>query len=498
MSAKFLSIDIGTGSVRSAILNSEGKILSLCQLEQPTETPHPGWAQQPPARWWKLLKKTIPESIKKAKLRPGEIKAIAVCGQMHAPCAIDKSGKLISERVQLWCDKRCQVQVNKYKEKVGEELGLKIAANPLTSAWVAFKIRWVKENEPQVYRNACKFVVPKDFINFKLTGKLVIDPSEASMGYTYDWKKDNWSQKLADRVGIDYAKLPDVYPSDEIIGEVSSKAAKETGLKAGTPVVTGGGDFPVALLGVGVVEEGLGCDVTGTSMIMSLHSDEPIRHRLIQNLRAAVDGWIPFAILDFGGVAMKWARGLLGRKRFDKKNLVPYGEIIRRAGKVPPGSDGLFFYPYLTGERFGPNARSMGAFWGMLPAHTLAHFFRAVMEGTALASKMNLEIMESCGIRPEKMHCIGGGARNDLWQQIKADIYGVPLSQPVNPEGGLLGNMLLAASGIGLFKNIKKAAKELVKIKKTYRPDKKTRKIYQQAQKDFERFYDAIMPYWQG
>jgi xylulokinase len=309
----------------------------------------------------------------------------------------------------------------------------------------------------------------------------------------WDCEKDAYSQELADAVDVDLAKFAPVRASHEVIGTVTRAAAQLTGLREGTPVVAGGGDFPVSMLGFGIVGEGVTADVTGTSTLLAAHSRKPLVDPAIQNLRHVVDGWIPFTILDCGGLSMKWCKDLVsaisGRE-------VSYDELIETASQAPPGSDGLLFYPYMLGERRPENTTARGGYFGLSLSHSAPHFVRAVMEGVALAMSKDVAIFRERGLDVKRILSVGGGTRNALWNQIKANVTRTPLELSDEPEAGLKGAALLAAAGVGLIDDPGLVARERSAATRTVQPDPDTFEVYGAAQREFIRVYDHTLGFW--
>jgi xylulokinase len=298
---------------------------------------------------------------------------------------------------------------------------------------------------------------------------------------------------LAVAVGVDLGRFAPVFPSHHVIGTVTEEAARQTGLLPGTPVVAGGGDFPVSMLGFGVVGQGIAADVSGTSTLFALHSPRPLIHPAVYNLRHVVDGWIPFSLLDCGGLSVTWAKDLIGSARGGD---LSFEALIELASGAPVGSDGLLFYPYLLGERRPENTQARGAFFGITLQHTAAHFARAVMEGVALGMGKDVTLFRSLGIGVERIFCVGGGARNHLLNQIKADVVGVPLELADEPEAGLKGAALLAAAGAGLIADPGQVACERRLATKTIPPRPENVGLYQTALARFLRAYDHMLG-WQ-
>ena len=343
-----IAIDIGTQSTRASVINQDGTILLIEQIMHDLVRPFPNWAQQNPDSWWNETCHAIKEVLKKTNVNLSAIAVVATCGQMHGPVGIDEDGNTTTPWVQLWCDKRCDEQCQDLLAKNDQNELQKISGNLVYPSWQGIKVRWHKEHETDSYNRTRWFLVPKDFINYRLTGVAATDPSEASCSYLYDWHTDHYSQELADIVGVDLKKFAPIYRSQDVIGEVTEEAAGQTGLPIGIPVVAGGGDFPVSMLGFGIVGEGVTADVTGTSTLVAAHTAKPLLNPVIQNCRHVVDGWIPFTILDCGGLSMKWCKDLVSSLNGKE---VSYNDLINLAVKAPAGSDGLLLSPFMLGER---------------------------------------------------------------------------------------------------------------------------------------------------
>jgi xylulokinase len=488
-----IAIDIGTQSSRAAVVRQDGRILGIHQIKHMIESPHPGWAQQEPESWWKETCQALKAVLKKTGVSRESIAAISVCGQMHGPVGIDDSGTVTTPRVQLWCDKRCSEQCENIRKHSNEADLRRLSGNSILPSWTGIKVRWHKDHEPRVYDRTRWFLVPKDFINYRLTGVAAADPSEASCSFLWDCRTQEYSRKLADAVGVDIRKFAPVHRSHDVIGQVTEKAAGLTGIPAGTPVVAGGGDFPVSMLGFGIVGEGVTADVTGTSTLLAAHAGKPLLDPAIQNLRHVVEGWIPFTLLDCGGLSMKWCKDLvssmLGRE-------ASYKELIAMASRVPAGSEGLIFYPYMLGERRRENTASRGGYFGIGLNHSAPHFVRAVMEGVALAMGKDIGEFAKHGHKVRRLLSVGGGTRNELWNKIKASITGAPIELSEEPEAGLKGAALLGAAGVGLIDDIVQTAISRRAKTRTIYPDRKMMKQYREVQKEYVRIYEHMLGFW--
>ena len=360
-------------------------------------------------------------------------------------------------------------------------------------------MRWYKEHTPEAYERSRWFLVPKDFINYRLTGVAATDPSEASGSFLWDCRTDGYSEELARAVDVDLERFAPPSASHQVIGTVTGGAAIETGLAEGTPVVAGGGDFPVSMLGFGIVGQGMAADVTGTSTLFALHAAKPLVHPAVQNLRHVVDGWIPFTILDCGGLSMKWCKDLVSSARGEE---VPFDELISMAADLPDlpdlpkGTEGLYFYPYMLGERRRENTSARGGFFGIGLNHTAAHFVRAVMEGVALAMGRDVRLLGGLGVEVDRIRCVGGGSQNALWNQIKADVLQLPLEVSDEPEAGLKGAALLGAAGVGLVDDLAAAAGAR-QPGTVVQPQAGREKWSRESLDEFSRIYEHMLGFWQ-
>jgi xylulokinase len=481
-----LTIDVGTQSIRAAIVSQDGKIIHISQKLHEIHSPFDGWAQQSPDLWWRNCCEVVSSLWKESSVSPDSIAAVSACGQMHGPVGIDDKGELTTEYVQLWCDKRCTSQVSAILEQNDLQDLMRLTGNAPNTAWIGMKVKWEKENNRSLYDKTLYYLVPKDYINFKLTGVFATDHSESSASYIYDINKGGYSDKLARIVGVDIEKFPPIHKSFDIIGNVSGDSAALTGIPEETPVVAGGGDFPVSLLGFGIVGQGATADVTGTSSLLSIHSPEPVIEPALMNCRHVVDGWIAFSILDSGGLSMKWCKDLFGSVYKD----LSYDEMIEMARQAPPGCDGLIFQPYLTGERRIDNIKAKGSFVGLKPEHSASHMIRSVMEGVAFTMGKDASIFRGSGLAISELNSVGGGTRNSLWNEIKSSILGVPVNISDEPEAGIMGAALLGAYGAGLISDLEESAKKRKNISRTIQPDAKHTEQYILSLNEFKRIYD--------
>jgi len=485
-----LAIDVGTGSVRAALITCTGETLAFSAKEHDQIVPHFGWSEQKPLEWWEGTVACIRSVLQKVGRAAHRVAGVAACGQMHGTVLIDEDGQVVLDRVPLWNDKRTRQIVEEFLRSHAHEKLLEVTANPPTVAFPAFKLAWIKQHEPKAYEAARTLLMPKDYINFRLTGERAIDFSEATCSYLFDIRTRAWSRDVSDALELDIRKFPSLREAWDVLGVISKAAATATGLLEGTPVVVGAGDYPVTLLGSGVTQPGMGSDITGTSTLITLITEAPVLDPIITNVQAVSGSWGAFTILDAGGDAMRWARRAFHERQYS------YDQIVALAANAPAGAAGLLFLPYLNGERLGRKTNSRAQFVGLTSSHETGHLHRAVMEGVAFASRRNIEIVKERGNPLARMVAAGGGAKTRLWLEIKASIYGCPILTPANPECGVLGCAILAGVGAGLFQTIDDAVARLVQYEAEIEPNLAWSQRYEPMINLFNRIYQQSEEYW--
>jgi len=483
METYYLAVDIGTGSVRAALVDSRGAIVSLTAREHEQIVPRYGWSEQRPADWWQGAAGAIREVLDSIPNAAANVAAVCACGQMHGTVLIDADGQLTRETAPLWNDKRTLAQVAAFRADHSAASYLPLTANPATPAWPGFKLQWLKQYEPNAYERATTVFMPKDYINFRLTGERAWDWSDASTSFLMDPQTRTWSQPMLDALQLDGRKLPPIRSPQDILGTVTAEAAQATGLREGTPVLVGGADYPLSMLGSGVYAPGLGSDITGTSSIITVIADSPMLHPEVSNVATAEGLWGRFMLLDSGGDAMRWAR------RAFHENALSYDAVAQKAAEAPVGSEGLFFLPYLTGERLGEHSNSRAQFFGITAKQGTEHLHRAVLEGVAFGVRRHIDVIESAGVRMERMVAASGGAKAALWLEIKASMYRTPILVPAQLECGVMGCAILAATAHGQFARLGDAVTAFVQFEREVHPDPRASDTYDRMMPIFERLY---------
>jgi len=496
-----MGIDLGTSGVKVLVINQKGQIKAQHTEEYPLSTPRPNWAQQNPRDWWEATVKALQYVFRQEKIPAEKIAAIGLTGQMHGAVFLDKEKRVISPAI-LWCDQRTGQQCEQINRLVGKERILEITCNPVLTGFQAPKILWLRENFPDRYRRLRHILLPKDYLRYLLTDRMATDASDASGTSLFDVANRCWSEEILKKLEIPLDFLPAVYESPEISGYVSEKAARLTGLKAGTPVVAGAGDQAAGGVGNGIVQEGLASVTIGTSGVVFAHSTKVIKDpagRLHTFCHAVPGAWHLMGVMLSAGGALRWFRDtccqrekILARQR----NQDVYNILTRQASSVPIGCEGLLFLPYLTGERCpyaDPLAR--GVFFGLSLKHTHAHLTRAVMEGITFGLKDSLEIMKELKLPLGRvLRASGGGARSAFWCQMQADIFDSQIVRLVTQHGPCLGAAVLAGVGSGIFSDILTACRTLLKEKDRFTPDRKNVNLYSRVYQIYRGLYPGVKP----
>jgi len=500
--AIYLGIDVGTSATKALLCDHTGAVLAAASAEHPLYTPKPGWSEQHPRDWWKSTKAALAAVCKKAQVPPNQIDAIGLSGQMHGSVFVDKGGKAL-RRALLWNDQRTAEQCRQIESRAGGRAALiRMVNNPALTGYTAPKILWVRRHDPKTYERTYKILLPKDYIRLLLTGEFATEVSDASGTLLLDVKKRRWHKRLLERLGIDADLLPACCESVEVTGCVSRTAARQMGLRPGIPVVGGAGDQPAGAVGNGIVRAGIVSATLGTSGVVFAHSDAPVPNPdgLLQSFCHAVPGkWCVFGCMLSAGGSLQWLRNTLLAEqvakltRAGKDAGVLYPQMIAEASQAPAGCEGLFFLPYLTGERCpyaDPNAR--GAWVGLTVRHRKSHLIRAVLEGITYGMRDQIELMRQLGVKIRQVRAGGGGALSEFWRQLQADMYKVPVVTINTQEGAAYGVALLAAVACGAFGSVEEACRRAIEITHTCRPGRPASRVYDTMYGEYRRLYRSL------
>ncbi|MBK8022054.1 MAG: xylulokinase [Chloroflexi bacterium] len=481
-----LGLDISTTGAKALLIDDAGKVIASHTTPQPISTPQPLWSEQNPSDWWEGIVISIRAVL--AETNNPEIAAIGLTGQMHGMVLQDASGNVLRPAL-LWNDQRTQAQCDDMTAKVGFERLIQLTGNRALTGFTAPKVLWVRDNEPEIFARAAHLLLPKDYLRYKLTGEYVMDVSDASGTSLLDVANRRWSSEVAAALEIPESWLPRLAEGPEVTGVVSAAAAAETGLKAGTPVVGGGGDQAAGAVGVGAVEPGIIGLVVGTSGVVFAplpdYAYEP-QGRLHAFCHAVPGMWHFMGVMLSAAGSLQWYHDTLGHGQ-------SFDALLAPAADVPPGADGLLFLPYLTGERTPhPDPLARGAFVGLTVRHNQAHMTRAVLEGVAFGLKDSFRLIQENapgGVREVRVS--GGGAKSPIWRQILADVLGATLVTTNSTEGAAFGAALLAAVAAGVYPDVPTACRASIRTSDPVSPGA-ARDSYEGPYANYQALYPAL------
>jgi xylulokinase len=494
-----MGIDVGTTGTRAVIVRPDGHVVAAALADhQPMRMPQPGWAEQDPEDWWQAALGAVRKALEQAQLKGSDIVAVGLSGQMHGVVLMDKTHAVLRPSL-IWCDQRSQAQCDAITGKVGADRLIQLVSNPALTGFSAPKILWVRDHEPKIFERAAHFLLPKDFVRYRMTGEFATDVSDASGTLLFDVTHRRWSSEMLTALEIDSGILPRAYESPEFTGEVSRETALVTGLAAGTPVVAGAGDQAASAVGNGIVLPGLTSATLGTSGVIFTYTDKPKldpRGRIHTFCHAVPGKWHVMGVTQGAGLSLRWFKDLFGISESwyaRQAGIDVYDLIIREAENIPPGSDGLLFLPYLMGERTPHlDAQARGMWFGLTAAHTRGHLIRAILEGVAFSLRDSLEIFKELGIPVEEIRSSGGGSRNFTWREIQADIFGKELVILRESEGSAYGAAMLAGVGAKIYSSVEDSARQAIQVRERMTPKTKHVEIYDRQYEVYRNLYPAV------
>lgn len=486
----FMGIDISTTSAKALIVDTQGKVLAIGSTPQPISQPKPLWSEQHPSDWWDGVVNSIKQALTVANLKGSDIGAIGLTGQMHGLVMLDSAGRVLRPAI-LWNDQRTQAQCDWMTEKIGFHRLIQLTGNRALTGFTAPKILWVCDNEPDIYAQCAHILLPKDYIRYQLTGEYAMDMSDAAGTSLLNVEKRAWSTDVLSALDIPAQWLPPVYEGTAVTGQITAQIAELTGLRAGTPVMAGGGDQAAGAVGMGAVEPNIIGLTVGTSGVvfapLGQYAYEP-DGRLHAFCHAVPDMWHFMGVMLSAAGSLQWYRDTLAGH-------ISFPNLLAEAENAPAGCDGLFFLPYLTGERTPhPDPLARGGFIGLTSRHTRAHMTRAVLEGVAYGLKDGFSLIANAGLPSDfTVRMSGGGTQSQLWQQIIADILGASLVNVNTPEAGAFGAALLAMVGQGIYADVAEACRQTIHTGTVVHPsDQRTR--YADDYLTYTALYPALKP----
>ncbi|HUS68565.1 MAG TPA: xylulokinase [Kofleriaceae bacterium] len=485
-----LGIDLGTTGARALVVTAgDGRVVASAGAEFPLHAPRPRWAEQDPEDWWRAAVAAARAALATARAAgPVEVAGIGLSGQMHGVVLLDDAGAVVHPAL-LWSDGRTDAECRAITETVGAERLLDLVGNPALTGFSAPKLLWLRAHAPDAFARARTFLLPKDYLRYRLTGSYASEVSDASGTLLFDVARRRWSDDVLAALRLDRALLPDVHESTAVTGHLLATVADELELAPGTPVVGGGGDQAAGAVGAGVVRPGMVSATIGSSGVVFAQVERPARDARVHGFCHAVPGaWHIMGVTQAAGLSLRWLR----------EQIAPgdsYEALVREAEEAPPGSDGLVFAPYLMGERtphLDPHAR--GVFFGLTYTHRRAHLVRAVMEGVAYSLRDCLDVMTGLGLSVAEIRAAGGGAKSPLWRQILADVLEAEIATLDVTEGPAHGAALLAGVGTGAWSSVAEATGAALRVTSRVAPDRARAAVYRDGHATYRELYARLSP----
>jgi xylulokinase len=484
-----IGIDIGTSSTKTTIVDQDGKIVIWTDEEYRINSLQPGWAEQDPETWFSAVINTLQKAVEQSGIPVDHVAGIGLAGQMHGLVCVDKAGKPLRPAI-IWADHRSKMEVDELKNRIGIDHQAEWLGNPLATGFMLPSWLWLEKNEPAVISSTRFLLLPKDYIRFRLTGTFGAEPSDASSTLLFDPHTRNWSQPLLKEIQLSMDKLPTISGSAEIAGGLLPEIAAATGLLSGTPVIFGGSDVSLQALGQGITEPGTISCTIGTGGQLFAPMAQPVHDpqlRLHLFCHSVPNRWHLEAAILSAGLSLRWLRDNLWEGQ-------SYSSLVDPAQNVGAADQGLFFLPYLVGERtpvMDPDIRA--SFIGLGLEHRRAHLVRAVMEGVVFALRQGLELMGSLGVSIERLVATGGATNHPLWLQLQADIFNRPVYIATTSQTTGFGAAVLAGIGTGLYSDAQAVPFLSQQTKdEPVLPDPGSVKMYDRAYREYCRIYPAV------
>jgi xylulokinase len=484
-----LGIDVSTTGVKALLVAADGQVVGSANTEQPLYTPHPLWSEQDPADWWNGAIRSVRQVLADTGVNGSQVAAVGLTGQMHGLTLLDHTGQVLRPAI-LWNDGRTAAQCDEMRARLGKDRLVAITGNDALTGFTAPKILWVREHEPEVYARVAHILLPKDYVRYRLTGGFAVDCADGAGMILMDIKQRTWSSEVLEALHIPAEWLPQVFEGPQVTGAITAEAAQLTGLKAGTPVVGGGGDQAAGAVGVGAVQPGVVSLALGTSGVVFASTSAPFiepQGRLHAFCHAVPGRWHLMGVMLSAAGSLRWYRDTFHPSQ-------DYDSLLAPAAAIPAGCEGLLFLPYLTGERTPhPDPLARGAFVGLTIRHNEAHLVRAVLEGVAFGLRDSFELMKQAGQKEiRQVRVSGGGARSLLWRQILADVLGAELVTVNTTEGAAYGSALLAGVGAGLWPDVDSACQATVRLTGSTTPQPAEQAAYEKYYALYRQLYPAL------
>lgn len=485
-----IGIDTSTTATKAILLDRRGTVVGVGSSSYNYQAPHPLWSEQDPRLWWDATIAAVRQVMREQGVAADEVEAVGLTGQMHGSVLLDDEGEVVRPAI-LWNDQRTAAECDEIRRLVGPERLIEVTGNDALTGFTAPKLLWVRRHEPDNWAKVRHVLLPKDYVRFRLTDGFAVDVADGSGTILFDLAARTWSPEMLAALDLDPSFLPPTFEGPVVTGGVTKAAAEATGLRAGTPVVAGGGDQTANAVGVGAVSPGVVALSLGTSGVVFATTAGPsieARGRVHAFCHAVPGRWHMMGVMLSAAGSLRWLREALAPN-------LSFDHLVAGAAEVAAGSDGLLFLPYLTGERTPhPDPLARGAFVGLTVRHDLRHLTRAVLEGVAFGLRDGLDLMTKAGVSvPSQIRASGGGTRSQLWRQILADVLEAEIATVSTEEGAAFGAGLLATVGAGWFATVEAAAAAAVSVSPGADPSGLAA-TYREAHNRFRQLYPALAP----
>ncbi len=464
-----LALDVGTTSVKAGIFDSEGTCLATAMEEYQLITPTANQAELDPETYWIASCNTLREVMMLSNIASDRVVGLTVSSQGETLIFLDKLGNPVRNAI-VWMDNRAITESEFLKKKLGLDVYEITGIPEVVPTWPACKILWLKEKEPENYSHTAKYLLVQDYIIYRLTGSIITNGSISCTTLLFDIIKHDWWEKALELVGITKEYLPSIQKAGSIVGSLTQQAAIVLGLPQNLSVVCGGMDQSVGAIGAGNIVEGVVSETTGAALTIQVSIHDPKIDSTRKNpvyIHSVKDLFLFVPVCPTAGMSFKWFKDnflIPELVELNSKNVIDYYELMNEmASRVPAGCDGLVMLPHLMGA-FSPvsNPFARGSFTGFTLHHTRDHFVRSIQEAVAFMLKQNIEAVKLAGVRVEEVRTSGGAARSKIWNQIKADVCGLPIVKLENEDTGLIGDAILGGVATGLFESIEKGCQIMV------------------------------------
>lgn len=487
----FIGIDASTTATKALLIDEQGDVVGVAASSYDFQTPRPLWSEQDPELWWNGAVDSIRRLLADTGVPRHDVAGIGLTGQMHGLVLLDAQGAVLRPAI-LWNDQRTAAQCDEIRRRLGKARLVAITGNDALTGFTAPKILWVQEHEPEVWQQVRHILLPKDYVRYRLTGSFACDVADGAGTILFDLKARTWSPEMLAQLNIPAEYLPATHEGPDITGYLSHDAAAATDLPVGIPVIAGGGDQAAQAVGVGAVQPGIVALTLGTSGVVFATTGGPYiepEGRLHAFCHSVPGRWHFMGVMLSAAGSLRWYRDTMAPgEGFD--------ELLAPAAAVPPGSEGLFFLPYLTGERTPyPDPLARGAFVGLTVRHGQPHMTRAVLEGVAYGLRDSFELITAAGnVTVDQVRVSGGGAKSPLWRQILADIFNAELVTVNTTEGAAYGAALLAGVGAGVWPDVTAACRRTISVTGSTRPSASGVAAYNRWYPAYRGLYPALKP----